>query len=35
MNFPGHKFALAVFSSVMVVWVLAMAIIMRAGALPP
>jgi hypothetical protein len=34
MNFPGHKFALALFSGVIVVWLIAMAIIMREGALP-
>jgi hypothetical protein len=34
MNFPGHKFAATLFSSVIVVWLFAMAIIMRAGALP-
>jgi hypothetical protein len=34
MNWPGHKFALAVFSGVIVVWLVVMALIMRAGALP-
>jgi hypothetical protein len=34
MKFPGHKFALALFSGVIVVWLVTMAIIMRAGALP-
>lgn len=34
MNFPGHKFAAAVFSGVIIVWLIAMALIMRAGALP-
>jgi hypothetical protein len=34
MNFPGHKFALAFFSTVIFIWLIAMAIIMRAGALP-
>ncbi len=34
MTFPGHKFALALFSGVIVVWLIAMAAIMRAGALP-
>jgi hypothetical protein len=34
MNFPGHKFALASFASVIVIWLVAMAWIMRAGALP-
>jgi hypothetical protein len=34
MNFPGHKFALSIFVGVIAVWLIAMAIIMRAGALP-
>jgi hypothetical protein len=34
MNFPCHKFAAAMFCSVIVLWLIAMAVIMRAGALP-
>ncbi len=34
MNWPGHKFALAVFSGVIIVWLIAMAVIMRAASLP-
>lgn len=34
MNFPGHRFALSLFTGVIVVWLIAMAAIMRAGALP-
>jgi hypothetical protein len=34
MSVPGHKFALAIFGGVIVVWLAAMIIIMRAGALP-
>jgi hypothetical protein len=34
MNFPGHKFAATLFSSVIVVWLIAMAAIMREGRLP-
>jgi hypothetical protein len=34
MNWPGHKFAFAIFSGVIVVWLIAMAAIMRAGTLP-
>jgi hypothetical protein len=33
VNFPGHKFALAAFSSIIITWLFAMALIMRAGAL--
>lgn len=35
MQWPGHKFALAAFSGVIVMWLIAMAAVMRAGALPP
>jgi hypothetical protein len=35
MSFPGHRFALSLFGSVIVVWLIAMATIMRAGSLPP
>jgi hypothetical protein len=34
MNVPGHKFALATFTAIIAMWLVAMAIIMRAGALP-
>ena len=34
MSFPDHKFALALFTSVIVVWLIAMAAIMREGRLP-
>ena len=33
-EWPGHKFALALFSGVIVVWLIAMAAIMREGRLP-
>ena len=35
MHWPAHKFALIFFSSVIVVWLIAMAFIMRQGALGP
>ncbi len=34
-NYPSHKFALMFFTAVILLWLLAMAIIMRAGALTP
>jgi hypothetical protein len=34
-NYPSHKFALMFFTSVIALWLIAMAIIMRAGALTP
>jgi hypothetical protein len=34
MKFPGHKFALTFFSGVILVWLVAMAAIMREGRLP-
>ena len=34
-NYPSHKFALIFFTSVITLWLIAMAIIMRAGALNP
>jgi hypothetical protein len=34
-NYPSHKFALMFFTSVIALWLIAMAIIMRAGALSP
>jgi hypothetical protein len=33
VNYPSHKFALTFFASVIALWLIAMAIIMRAGAL--
>ena len=33
-EWPGHRFALALFSGVIVVWLIAMAAIMREGRLP-
>ena len=35
MNYPSHKFALTFFTSVIALWLIAMAIIMRASALTP
>jgi hypothetical protein len=34
MKFPGHKFALTFFSGVILLWLVAMAAIMREGRLP-
>lgn len=34
MSMPGHKFALAAFTTIIAIWFVVMAIIMRAGALP-
>lgn len=35
MNTPGHKFAVTVFAGVIAVWLVGMAVLMRAGRLPP
>ena len=35
MRWPGHRFALGFFASVLVLWLGAMAVLMRASALPP
>jgi hypothetical protein len=35
VNYPSHKFALLFFSTVIALWLVAMAVIMRAGALTP
>ena len=35
MRWPGHRFAAALFISVIVAWLAAMAIVMRQAALPP
>jgi hypothetical protein len=35
VNYPSHRFALTFFASVLALWLVAMAIIMRAGALSP
>lgn len=35
MSWPGHKFALTFFAGVILVWLGAMALIMREGRLPP
>ena len=35
MTFPSHKFAIALFTSVIAVWLITMAAIMREGRLPP
>lgn len=35
MNYPSHKFALTFFASIIALWLIAMAVIMRAGALSP
>ena len=35
MRWPGHQFALGFFASVLVLWLGAMAVLMRASALPP
>jgi hypothetical protein len=35
MRWPGHRFALTVFASVLAVWLIAMFAIMRDAALPP
>jgi hypothetical protein len=34
MNWPGHRFAISFFASVIVLWLLAMGILMRQSALP-
>ena len=34
MSFPGHRFALGLFGGVILLWLIAMSAIMRAGALP-
>jgi hypothetical protein len=34
MQWPGHKFAFAAFSGVIVVWLVVMAVVMREGRLP-
>ena len=34
MTVPGHKFALTAFATIVIIWLAAMAITMRAGALP-
>jgi hypothetical protein len=34
MQWPGHRFALTFFASVIVLWLVAMFVLMRAGALP-
>ncbi len=34
MTMPGHSFALALFGGIVSVWLVAMVVIMRAGALP-
>jgi hypothetical protein len=35
MRWPGHRFALSVFASVIAIWLIAMFAIMRDAALPP
>ena len=35
MAFPGHRMALAFFAGVLLVWLAAMAVVMRHAALPP
>jgi len=35
MAFPGHRMALAFFAGVLIVWLAAMAVVMRHAALPP
>jgi len=35
MSFPGHRMALAFFAGVLIVWLAAMAVVMRHAALPP
>jgi hypothetical protein len=35
MRWPGHRFALGLFVSVLIAWLAAMAVLMRQAALPP
>ena len=35
MNWPGHRFALAFFSGVIVAWLVLMFVLVRNAALPP
>lgn len=35
MRFPGHRLALSFFAGVLIVWLIAMAVVIRHAALPP